>query len=401
MLGWEFPPYFAGGVGIVCSELTKFLCNNNIDVTYIMPHGPKDTRSHVKLLVADNLVKSGRLNIKKVNSLLTPYITSLKDTAGTYYYSSYNGKDVYSINLIEEMYSFAEKIKIIAKNQDFDVIHAHDWTTFPAAVAAKEATKKPMIVHVHITEYDKSGNLGVNPFIYNIEKKGLDCADKVIAISNFTKNKLIEYYSVPENKIAVIHNGGSEFNSVRLNHKIKGKDKVVLFAGRMTLQKGPEFFIEAAKKALEVMPNIKFIMAGSGDMFGRMIDKVASYGLSDRFIFTGFYNRDEAEKLFSMADCFVMPSVSEPFGIVPLEAIAKGTPTIISKQSGISEVLKHTLKVDFWDVCEMASKMVAVLRYPELHSELREKALSELPNFSWDKPSKKCIALYDSMVCGG
>lgn len=415
MLGWEFPPFFAGGVGMVCYELTKaFSKRNDIQVTYVMPYGPKDLYSrYVRLLAADNLIPNSKIQIKKISSMLgaymspEEYIQQLKQLEfkqlGMKEGDSILGKDntfkLYGANLLQEVYRFAEKVRLLAIEEDFDIIHAHDWTTFPAAIALKEMTGKPLVVHIHITEFNKSGGAGVNQQVYDIERIGMQKADGVIAISHLIKNICIEKYGINPEKISVIHNANIEMNEGLVHiSDLKKFNKIVLFAGRITLQKGPDYFVEAAKKVCEYRDDVKFIMAGSGDMLNRMIDYVAKLGIADKFIFHGFYTREDAERLFSMADVFVMPSVSEPFGVVPLEAMMKNTPTIVSKQSGVSEVLNHTLKVDFWDTDEMANKILALLNYSPLHTELTNKGYQEAKSLTWDVPAQKCIELYHRLM---
>ena len=407
MLGWEFPPYFAGGVGMVCYELTKeFSKRDDVEITYLMPFGPNELgQNYVKLMVANNLISDKHIKIMKINSLLCAYDTweSYEDKIKKIKFSlrTIDGgptKTLYGHNLLEEVYRFAEKAKLVAMLENFDVIHAHDWTTFPAAIKIKEITGKPFIAHVHITEFDKSGGQGANPDIYKIEREGMHAADKVIVVSNFVKNNIMNRYGVPEDKIRVVHNGGVEMSDSKGDLKIDEDCKYVLFAGRVTLQKGPEFFVEAARRVLEKEDNVKFILAGSGDQLNKVIEMAAEYGMANKFMFTGFYNRNEAEKLFSMADVFVMPSVSEPFGIVPLEAMYKGTPTIISNQSGVSEVLNHCMKVDFWDIDEMANKILGVIKYKPLSNTLSENGLKEIQSFTWDKPAEKCINVYSEVI---
>src|SRR4030042_1709008 len=340
MLGWELPPFFAGGVGMVCYHLTRFLCQEGVEVTYVMPFGPRMIRSdYMKILVADNLFPKLRFLLKEVPTMLGAYATPMSyDEEFKKYLLSLSPADrakaLYGPNVFQEAYLFARKVKLIAMQEDFDVIHAHDHWTFPAAIAAKEATGKPLVVHVHITEFDKSGGLSVNQRVYEMEREGMHKADLVIVVSNLIKHRLVNNYGVPEWKIRVVHNAAEPMDQ-GLNHdasKIKETDKIVLFIGRITLQKGPDYFVEAAKKVLEKDQNVKFIMAGAGDMLPRMIERVAELGIADKFIFPGFVNREEVAKLNKIADVFVMPSVSEPFGIVPLEAMSQETPVIISKQ---------------------------------------------------------------------
>jgi glycosyltransferase involved in cell wall biosynthesis len=406
MLGWELPPFFAGGVGMVCYHLTRALCQQGVDITYVMPFGPRMIRSdYMKIMVADNIFPKVRFQLKEVSTLLGAYATpeGYDEKFRQYLLElspSDRAKALYGPNVFQEAYLFARKVRMIAQEEDFDVIHAHDHWTFPAAIAAKEATGKPLVVHVHITEFDKSGGLSVDQRVYDMERAGMQAADLVIVVSNFIKHRLINNYGVPEWKIRVVHNA-AEPTDPNIHHdasKIKETDKIVLFIGRVTLQKGPDYFVEAAKKVLEKDPNVKFIMAGTGDMLPRMIERVAWMGMADKFIFPGFVNREEVAKLNQIADVFVMPSVSEPFGIVPLEAMSQETPAIISKQSGVSEVLTNVLKVDFWDINDMASKILAVLHYRSLHNELKKHGLTEVRSLSWDKPAMLCIDVYNELL---
>ncbi len=369
MLGWELPPAFAGGVGIVCNEMMRALTNAGVEITFIMPSGPRGLHvPHIKKIMITNNLSIAKKNIKirTVDSLLRAYQSS-EDYAKEYARherllaetgDSASNK-LYGKNLMEEVHRFAAIAALIAQEEDFDVVHAHDWTTFLAGIAIKNTTGKPLICHVHITEFDKTGGVHANPDVYRIEKQGMDAADLIIAVSNWTKNRCVETYYQDPRKIRVVHNAATSMDegSCYDGGRLKEKDKIVLFAGRVTLQKGPDYFVDAAKMVLDHDPNVTFIIAGSGDMLPAMIQKAAHLGIAHKFIFPGFYNREEAEKLFSMADVFVMPSVSEPFGIVPYEAQIKKTPTIISRQSGISEVLNHCLKVDFWDVHDIAAKI--------------------------------------------
>jgi glycogen synthase len=416
MLGWEFPPFFAGGAGIVCSALSEALVHKNVDVTFVMPSGPEDVyagldqkistqHSKFKLLIANNKYKNVKLKVRKISSLLHAYSTQesynqayskLTTLAG----GKYPGGPIYGKNLKQEVYRFAEQVKLLAEEEQFDVIHAHDWVTFPAAIELKKMTGKPMVIHVHITEFDKSGGLHADPDIYKIEKEGMDFADRIITVSNKIRDTIIQKYYVRPEKVRVVHNAATPMNeSIQYDSSlIKTTDKIVLFAGRVTLQKGPDYFIDAARKVLDKAPNTTFVIAGTGDMLNKMIEKVAHLGMAQKFVFTGFYSREQAEKLFSMADVFVMPSVSEPFGVVPYEAQMKNTPTIISKQSGIAEVLNHTLKVDFWDIDQIANKILALLFYAPLHKTISDNGYTEAKNTMWDVPAAKCLNIYNELV---
>ena len=411
MLGWEFPPFFAGGVGIVCYELTKALCEfDDLEIEYVMAYGIENQNisNKIKLTSANELgTRQENLKINKIKTLLYSYDNNeyykqrykriLKDKKNAN--SNKSLKEIYGKNLLYEVYLYSQRIADYYKDGDFDIIHAHDWTTVPAALLLKKLTGKPIIFHVHITELDKTGGMGGWEEVFKIERWGFEQADILIAVSNFVKNRLINDYKVDPNKIRVIHNGGiSDLKpSLISNNSILPNSKIVLFAGRMTLQKGPRHFLIAAKKVLEYNPDVSFVMIGSGDMLSEIIEFAVELGISKNVFFHGQYSRDEANRFFERADVFVMPSVSEPFGIVSIEAIAKGTPSIISKQSGISEVLQNVFKVDFWDCDEMAHKILALLQYPTLHSHIKNAAFSEIDKFSWDKPAKKCHDLYKEL----
>ena len=404
MFGWEFPPFYAGGLGIACLGLTKGLSRKNVSVTFVVPHGPKGMHSDfAKLLVANNLITDNvNLTIKGINTLLTPYMTAqqYEHTYKDFMLKEGEGNPnaaLYGRNMFQEVFRFAQKASLIALLEDFDVIHCHDWMTYPAGIRAKQLTGKPLVVHIHNTVFDRSGGVG-NPEEYKIEKEGFEKADRIIAVSNWTKQMVMHHYGIPEGKIEVVHNG-IEFNKeAPADFKIDKNDKVVLFLGRITLQKGPDYFIEAARKIVQIDPNIKFIIVGSGDMEAKMIERVAGYGLSKNILFAGFLTGKDIDQAYRMADVFVMPSVSEPFGLTPLEAMRNNTPVIVSKQSGVSEVLTHALKVDFWDIDEMANKILSVLRYEALHNALKEHGAWEVRNFSWDVPAQKCLQVYEQVI---
>jgi len=399
MFGWEFPPYYSGGLGTACYGLTKGLSNNHIDVTFVMPQGPEDiSSSHVKLIVASNL-KRYSIKIKKFNTLLKPY---LSEEGYSQEYQRYiesrkgNTKPLYGKDIYEEVYRLALTAKLIALSDDYDIIHCHDWMTFPAGIEAKKATGKPLIVHIHATEFDRTGGNGVNQYVYDVEREGMHAADRVIAISEFVKRNIIKNYGVPESKISLVHNGIDYYIPQRFN--IRKNEKVVLFLGRLTLQKGPDYFIEAAKKVLDFDPDVKFIIFGTGDMEHKLVQRVAELGIGNNVLFGGFVTGSEVDKAFQLADLFVMPSVSEPFGLTPLEALRNNVPVIISKQSGVSEVLKNALKVDFWDIDELANKIISVLNYRALHHELRHHGSLEVQTFNWNVPAQKCISIYNQLV---
>ena len=396
MFGWEFPPFRSGGLGTACYGLTKGLSKNNVDVIFVLPKLPGSAKAdYVKLISAADMSK---IKIKSVDSVLVPYISSESYEEMLRYKKKSSVMDAYGSNLFEEVYRFSKKAELIAQQEQFDVIHCHDWMTYKAGINAKNVSHKPLIVHVHATEFDRTGG-NPNPLIYNIEKEGMHKADLIIAVSNYTKNKIIEHYGVAPEKVIVVHNA-VEFNGYKNDEtfKIKEKDKIVLFLGRITLQKGPDYFLYAAKRVLEQEPNVKFIMVGSGDMEPFIIEKAAELGISDKVLFAGFLKGDDIDKAYQMADLYVMPSISEPFGITPLEAMRNGVPVLISKQSGVSEVISHCLKVDFWDIDEMTNKILAVLRYGPLHECLKKDGLWEVKKLSWNEPARKCIDVYNKAL---
>lgn len=283
------------------------------------------------------------------------------------------------------------------KGLDFDVIHAHDWLTYPAGLAIAKLTGKPLIVHVHSTEFDRSGE-HPNQQVYNIERRGMHGATRAIAVSMLTKNVCVNRYGVNASKIDVVYNGVDLDPGGAGAQPIHSKDKIVLYFGRITMQKGPEYFIQAAKKVLDYMDDVKFVVAGSGDQAARMIEMAAQMGIGHKVLFTGFLRGRDISRVFAMADLYVMPSVSEPFGIAPLEAMSHNVPALISKSSGVSEVLMHALKVDFWDIEDMADKIIAVLRYPPLSRQLVEHGAFEIRGINWDGAATRTARVYERAI---
>jgi glycosyltransferase involved in cell wall biosynthesis len=302
----------------------------------------------------------------------------------------------YTGDLFSEVQRYAALAAEISRYENFEVVHAHDWMTFPAGLAVAGIKGVPLVVHVHSTEFDRSGQ-HVDQRIYDIERRGMHGAIRVIAVSYLTKNIITQQYGVDPAKVEVVYNAietaSNGYDPEQYN--IHKDEKIVLFLGRITMQKGPEYFLAAAKKVLEVMDNVKFVMAGSGDMIRRTIEMAAAMGIGHKVLFTGFLRGADVEKVFKMADLYVMPSVSEPFGIAPLEAMSHDVPVIISKQSGVSEVLNHALKVDFWDIDEMANKIIAVLRHPPLATTLRQHGSFEVSRLSWTDAARACVGVYE------
>ncbi len=394
MFGWEFPPHNSGGLGTACFGLTRALAKESADVVFVLPKKVPVNSSHAKFIFANE--KS--ITVRHIDSLLYPYLTSER-----YSDEVRNLKDeVYGLSLMEEVRRYARKAGAIALSENCDVIHAHDWLAFLAGIEAKRATGKPLVVHVHATEFDRTGGNGINTEVFEIEKAGLREADAIIAVSGFTKNILVEKYGISPEKIQVVHNGidAEEYKKLpdHLSSLKAAGNKIVLFVGRITLQKGPDYFIKAAKEVLTFRPNTLFLVSGSGDMERQMIRQAADEGIGDKVIFAGFLRGDELNALYQSADLYVMPSVSEPFGITPLESLANGTPVLISRQSGVSEIITHCLKTDFWDTKDMADKIISVLDHRPLHENLRENGGREVLKHGWREAAGKCLGVYRRLL---
>ena len=454
MLGWEFPPFVAGGLGVACYGLTRALDRQGHHVIFVLPK-PVDRglASHVALLSPDTLAARraagnpdeggapGSTAFKNATfrgvpaSFSSPYpafspvswfglddraeaqntATAISSpassaailptapgpapaavTPGTPMHIGSGGGagPGYGGDLIGDSERYARLVVALARTEQFDVIHAHDWLTYPAGLALAKVSGKPLVVHVHSTEFDRSGN-NVSQRVYDIERAGMQGADRVVAVSMLTKSICVRRYAVHPARVDVVYNGiDREDEQPAQGATIDPKDRIVLFLGRITMQKGPEYFIAAAKRVLEKIDNVKFVVAGSGDMALRMIELAANMGIGPKVLFTGFLRGKDVDRVYQMADCYVMPSVSEPFGIAALEAIKHDVPVIVSKTSGVAEVLTHVLKVDFWDIDEMANKIVAVLRHPPLGDTLREHGAFELRRLTWDGAAEKCVESY-------
>jgi glycosyltransferase involved in cell wall biosynthesis len=392
MFGWEFPPHNSGGLGTACFGLTKAL-SRDANVIFVLPKKVPVNSAFAKMVFANQR----SIQVKHIDSLLYPYITVEKynEESRTHHDS------IYGLSLMEEVRRYARKAGAIAVSEKCDVIHAHDWLAYLAGIEAKKATGKPLVVHVHATEFDRTGGNGVNEEVYAIERAGIAAADHVIAVSQWTKNILVSKYGVAPEKITVVHNGIDIEETKRLPSRLQNlKDagnKIVLFVGRITLQKGPDYFIRTAKRVLQYRPNTMFVVSGSGDMEYQMIRQAASEGISDRVLFAGFLRGDDLNSVYQAADLYIMPSISEPFGITPLESLANGTPVLISYQSGVSEVLNHALKADFWDIDDMADKIISTLDHPALYESLRDNGYREVEKNSWSVAASKCLSVYGKL----
>jgi len=421
MFGWEFPPHIAGGLGTACFGLTKGLAKNNVEVLFVMPKASKEEdESFVKIIDASDVEVNTRIthledfseNVAfiEIDSKLVPYIgldeyyrivdqlnSGIFEEEQMHDKRKYEFSGKYTSNLMNEVEQYAIVAAEIARNYDFDIIHAHDWLTYKAGVAAKKVSGKPLVVHVHATEYDRSSEQNRNDIVFGLEQFGMTQADAVCAVSNLTRNIVIEKYGIRAEKVFTLHNA-VEPTGKEVVRKKYVTEKIVTFLGRVTFQKGPEYFVEAAKKVLEKVPNVRFVLAGDGDMMAQTIKRVAELGLSDRFHFTGFLRGSDIDLMFGMSNVYVMPSISEPFGISPLEAMRAHVPTIISKQSGVAEVLTHAIKVDFWDIDGMADAIYGILNYPALANFFAVKGKHDVDNLKWEHVAKKLKTIYQQIA---
>ena len=423
MFGWEFPPHIAGGLGTACYGIVKGLANNGVETLFVMPSASGDEdQTYTRILNASDVEVSDvvknpkefleRVQFLRVGTNMVPYMDPVKFTEMSSkdqrsqiedfkvnFKQKYKFSGKYGTNLMEEISRYAMVGGEIASQHkdEFDVIHAHDWLTYMAGIAAKRISGKPLVIHVHATEFDRTGE-NVNTQVFAIEQMGMREADKVITVSNLTRNIVVNKYGINPDKVVTVHNAVDFAGREQMVVERSVDEKVVTFLGRITFQKGPEYFIEAANKVLKKCPDVRFVMAGSGDLLNRSIRQVARLGISDRFHFTGFLRGADVQKMFAYSDVYVMPSVSEPFGISPLEAMITGVPTIISKQSGVAEVLKYSIKVDFWDVDALADAMYGLLRYPALSQMAAEKGYDEVNALKWDHAAAKMKHIYESTL---
>ncbi|WP_026473868.1 glycosyltransferase family 4 protein [Alkaliflexus imshenetskii] len=423
MFGWEFPPHISGGLGTACYGLTRGLSQiPGLQVLFVVPkaYGDED-QSGMRLVGANQIpVRHRQLELKysnqsldyiEVGSRLIPYmdpeefwkqtrVEKAKQIEALNINSEgkveFSGK--YGASLMREIRDYALVANVIAQDYAFDLIHAHDWLAYPAGIAAKEATGKPLVVHVHATDFDRSGG-SVNPAVYEIEKKGMDAADMVITVSNLTRKIVIEKYGISADKVVTVYNAVEPVETIRSKQFKKGvNEKIVTFLGRITMQKGPEYFIEAAHRVLRKMDNVRFVMAGSGDMMEKMIRRAAQLKISDKFHFTGFLRGEDVFEMLAMSDLYVMPSVSEPFGISPLEAMQSNVPVLISHQSGVAEILTYAIKTNFWDVDAMADAIYGALNYPGMSEMFVSHGKKEVDSLKWENSALHVKKVYDMAI---
>ncbi len=400
MFGWEFPPFHSGGLGVACLGITRALSQRGFEVLFVVPKKLNIQTPWAKMVFADAVVGESVSTIV-VNTPIQAYATSESYSSE----SRNGGGGVYANDLFSEVRRYAATGAAIARQETCDVIYAHDWLSFGAGVEAKHATGKPLIVHVHATEFDRSGGSAhVNSHVYTEEKRGMEEADCVIAVSELTKKIITDRYGISPDKVQIVYNGIDEAtmpqgNDLRRMRSLKQKGyKIVLFLGRITLQKGPDYFLRAAKRVVECDPKVMFVVSGAGDMEEGIIRLSAELGISQNVIFTGFLTGSDRHEMYTAADLFVMPSVSEPFGIAPLESMRLGTPVLISKQSGVSEVVQHALKVDFWDIDAMAERILSIVSYPSLSVALSKNAKQEAKGLTWAEAAIKIEHVVESLV---
>lgn len=425
MFGWEFPPHIAGGLGTACYGIVKGLAHNGVQTMFVMPSASGDEDGSAADIINASEIPvevSSTMNVDDfldkvqfvhIGTNMVPYLDpaefhslveedrkrQVRDFS-IHYGQTYKFSGKYGSNLMEEVARYAMVGGTIAMTHkgEFDVIHAHDWLTYMAGIAAKRLSGKPLVVHVHATSFDRSSDNNIDTRVYDIEKRGMEAADRVITVSDLTRNIVITKYGIDPSKVVTVHNAVDFSGRSEIQVERGVKEKVVTFLGRITFQKGPEYFIEAAAKVLKKCKNVRFVMAGSGDMMNRSIRQVARLGISDRFHFTGFLRGAEVQKMFALSDVYVMPSVSEPFGISPLEAMRSGVPSVISRQSGAAEVLKYAFKVDFWDVDAMADEIYALLQYPALADFASKYGYDEVNTLKWNNAAAKIKSVYESVI---
>lgn len=420
MLGWEYPPHISGGLGTACYGITSGLHHHGAHVTLVIPHAHGDEDASQAEVIgcnragaaADARAGDGARATLRIDSPLRPYLsagdyagrlTRLLQHAPAHAPESGAGSDPdftggYGRDLADEVERYARTVLAAVAGRSFDVVHAHDWMTYPAGLLVKARMGKPLVCHVHACEFDRSGLRG-DAGIRAIEQLGLDGCDRIVCVSRFTADVLRRHYAVDESKLRVVHNAvlrGRRPPSRRRTGSLGVP--IVLFLGRITHQKGPDYFLQAAARVLSVEPRVRFVMSGGGDLLPSMVERAASLGLARRVSFTGFLRGEEVERMYAMADLFVMPSVSEPFGLTSLEALALDVPVVVSRQSGVAEVLPHAIKVDFWDVDDLADKILAVLKRPALRRQMVEEGRAVIPELRWERCAGRLLQVYGELV---
>jgi len=397
MFGWEYPPRHLGGLGVACQGLIRGLVNQNVKVTLVLPFAADGSEDQIDILCP----QEHHIQKIRVASLLLPY-----DSAELYAQRIQSipreTAQIYGADLGHAVHVFTETSVEVTKHLQPDIVHAHDWMTYEAGLRSARHHGKPLVTHIHATELDRT-HFHPNEWIYGRERWAFEQADHVIAVSNYTKNILVQHYGINPDKISVVHNGSDETYHAdtaptQITTMSGKKNPMVLFLGRLTIQKGPMHFLEMASMVHRHDPDVQFVIAGDGHMLPSLVHQSVKLGLQDCIVFAGKVSSDEARKLYTQASCFVMPSLSEPFGLVALEAIAQGTPVILSKQSGASEVIGHAFKVDFWDTEKMADCVLTILRETPLASQLTAEAPRVLQRLTWENQAGKVVSIYENLL---
>lgn len=419
MFGWEFPPHILGGLGTASYGITKGLAAQpDVQITFCLPRpwGDED-KSFMNIIgLSETPIVWRDVNYDYVKERLgTKMDPQLYYDLRDHIYADFNYRQTndlgciefsgkYPENLQDEINNYSIVAGVIARQQQYDIIHAHDWLTYPAGIHAKSVSGKPLVIHVHATDFDRSRG-HVNPTVYRIEKDGMDHADCIMCVSELTRQTVINHYHQDPAKCITMHNAVYPLSQdilkmveERRKEHTHRKEKIVTFLGRITMQKGPEYFVEAAALVLQRTRNIRFCMAGSGDMMNDMINMAAARGIADRFHFPGFMRGQQVYEAFADSDVYVMPSVSEPFGISPLEAMQCGVPSIISKQSGCAEILDKCIKTDYWDIYAMADAMYSLCTNDSLHEYLKVEGKNEVDQITWEKVGKRIYDVYNQLI---
>lgn len=410
MFGWELPPYNSGGLGTACQGLTKALAGLDLQIDFVLPKTFEDSvypwmsvidaSAHATTQMDDFCSKLAReFKCVLLNGYYIPGNDEKLNPICRACVKGYGNTPFSHVNF------YTAQARTIAASRDFDVIHAHDWFTYPAAMEAKKVAHQrgdhvPMVLHVHATQVDRAGgNTDSDDIIYQIEKAGFDAADELIAVSSYTKRLIAKYYGIDPKKISVVHNGIDHREpTIHSCHPLSERNKLVLYLGRITLQKGPDYFIKVAKLVTDAVADVKFVMLGSGDMETRMMEEAADMGLTTKIIFNSFIKHSDMDRAYQMSDVFILPSVSEPFGITPLEAIQNGVPVVISNTSGVAEVVENVVKVDFWDVERTAREIIDLLNDPERAKNMSVRAKEEIKALTWEHAAQKTKKAYKKVL---
>lgn len=398
MIGWEYPPHNSGGLGVACEGLTKSLAGMQTSIYFTLPYRLPLSPGHMSVVSCldpswDQIATSAPFSVYSSVPIFKPGVEKL------------SANDLAALPQSELEVKVSQYANIVAKQgkshqNDFDVIHAHDWMSFPAAIELKQQTGKPFVAHVHSTELDRIPNGYGSQYITHIEHEGMLQAEAVIAVSHYTKSLLVHRYGIPAEKIQVVHNGIEPLNSTPDvgTHHFAPDRKVVVFMGRLTGQKGPEYFLHLAQAVQKRNPDVLFVVAGDGDMYRHLLVTTAKNQLSGTVIYSGFVRGNQQATLFNRADVFVMPSLSEPFGLVALEAAQRHTPVILSKQSGVSEVMPHAIALDFWDINAMTNTVCTLLDHPEDRDKMIAGQLGDVSKVTWSAAAEKVKNVYGQFL---